>query len=443
MTIKLSDNFTFKKLLRFTLPSIVMMVFTSIYGIVDGFFVSNFAGKTEFASVNFIMPYLMILSAVGFMFGTGGSALVGKVLGEGNTERASKLFSLIITSTIIVGTALTVLGLVFLRPVASLLGAEGKMLDGCVRYGKIIIAFQTAYMLQVEFQSFFVTAERPKLGLIFTLLSGIANMILDALFVGVFKWSIEGAAWATAVSQIVGGIGPIFYFLSKKNCSLLRLVRHGFDGGALLKTVTNGSSELMSFISSSVVGMLYNVQLMKYAGENGVASYGVIMYVSMIFGAIFIGYSIGSAPVISYHYGANNTPELKNLRKKGLTIITIFSVVMTSLCLLLASPLSALFVGYDKALFEMTKRGFFFFAFCYLFCGFAIFGSSFFTALNNGLVSAIISFFRTLVFQLGSILLLPIWLGLDGIWLSLIVAEFMAFALSIAFMIALRKKYDY
>ncbi len=443
MRIKLSDHFTYKKLLRFCFPSIIMMVFTSVYGIVDGFFVSNFAGKTDFASVNFIMPYLMILSAVGFMFGAGGSALVGKSLGEGENERANKLFSLIVATTVVLSVILTVLGLIFLRPVAKLLGAEGRLLNACVRYGQIIIFFQTAYMLQIFFQTLFVTAERPKLGLLFTVASGCTNIVLDALFVGVLRWGIEGAAWATISSQAVGGIGPLFYFLSKRNKSLLRIVKPSFDIKAILKASGNGSSELMGFISSSLVGMLYNVQLMKYAGENGIASYGVIMYVSMIFSAIFIGYSIGSSPVISYHYGANNHNELQNLKRKSLMITTITSLVMFTLCFILASPLSTLFVGYDKTLFEMTKRGFRFFAFAYLFCGFAIFGSSFFTALNNGLVSAILSFLRTLVFQLGAILLLPLWFGLDGIWLSLIVAEVMAFTLSFVFLIAMRKKYNY
>lgn len=420
-----------------------MMVFTSIYGIVDGFFVSNFAGKTEFASVNFIMPFLMILSAIGFMFGTGGSALIGKVLGEGDRDKANSLFTLLIVTTIVVSLVITALGLIFIRPVAALLGADGEMLDCCVRYGRIIIAFQTPYMLQVEFQSFFVTAERPKLGLFFTVLSGMTNIVLDGLFVGVFKWSVEGAAWATIASQIIGGFGPIVYFLSKKNTSLLHIVKPAFDGKAIIKTATNGSSELMSFISSSLVGMLYNSQLMKYAGQNGVAAYGVLMYVSMIFNAIFIGYSVGSAPVISFKYGADDKCELKSLFKKSLTIIAVVSASMTVLCLTLATPLSKLFVGYDRELLEMTKRGFMFFAFAFLFCGFAIYGSSFFTALNNGLVSALISFLRTLVFQLIAILVLPIFLKLNGIWLSLVVAELMACVLSFSFIIALRKKYGY
>lgn len=442
MKIQLSDHFTYGKLLRFTLPSIIMMVFTSVYGVVDGLFVSNFVGKTSFAAVNLIWPFLMILGCVGFIFGTGGSALIAKTLGERQPEKANRLFSLFVYTSLVLGVLITVLGLVFLRPIARWQGAEGQLLEDCVTYGRIITLALPAYILQMEFQSFFITAEKPQLGLYVTIASGVANMVLDALFTAVLPWGLTGAAWATAISQIVGGILPLFYF-ARKNSSLLRLTKCGFDGKALLRACTNGSSELMSNVSMSLVSMLYNVQLMHHAGEDGVAAYGVLMYVNMVFLAIFIGYSIGTAPVIGFHYGAQNHGELKNLLKKSFVIITLTSVCMLALSQLLAAPLSKIFVGYDQTLWDLTKRGFEIYSFSFLFAGFAIFGSSFFTALNNGLISALISFLRTLVFQIGAVLLLPLVWGVDGIWASIIAAELAACALSLLFIAAKRKKYQY
>lgn len=442
MKIQLSDHFSYKKLLRFTLPSIIMMIFTSIYSVVDGFFVSNFAGKTPFAAVNFIMPFLMILGAFGFMFGTGGSALISKTMGEGDKERAKRLFSLFIYVSAGCGVVIAVIGIIFIRPVAEFLGAEGAMLDDCIRYGRIVLIALPAFMLQFEFQSLFVTAEKPHLGLGVTIAAGVTNMMLDALFVAVFSLGLVGAAAATAISQCVGGIIPVFYFLCP-NSSTLRLTRTKFDGRALFKACTNGVSELMSNISMSIVGMLYNMQLIKYAGENGVAAYGVLMYVNFIFLAAFIGYSVGTAPVIGYNYGSGNHSELKNLLKKSLRLIGIFSVVMVVAAEGLARPLAAMFVGYDSELFEMTLRGFIIYSFSFLFSGTAIFGSSFFTALNNGLISALISFLRTLVFQVAAVLIFPLIWGIDGIWMSIVAAELMAVGVTVMFLLMKRKKYHY
>ena len=442
MKIQLSDSFDYKKLLRFTFPSIIMMVFTSIYGVVDGFFVSNFVGKTPFAAVNFIMPFLMILGTVGFMFGTGGSALIAITMGAGDKERAKRLFSLFIYVSAICGILIGALGIVVIRPVAAWLGAEGELLDNCVVYGRIILAVLPALILQYEFQSFFITAEKPKLGLAVTVAAGVANMVLDALFVGVLRWGLVGAAAATAISQSVGGIIPLVYF-GRPNTSLLRLTRTKFDGRALLKACTNGSSELMSNISMSVVGMLYNIQLMKYAGEDGVAAYGVLMYVNMIFLAAFIGYSVGVAPVVGYHYGAGNHEELKGLLKKSLVLIGIFSVGMVVLAEGLARPLALIFPPPHPELLDMTLRGFLVYSFSFLFAGLAIYGSSFFTALGNGLVSALISFLRTLVFQVAAVLIFPLIWGLDGIWFSIVAAELVAALVTVAFLIGKRKKYHY
>ena len=442
MKIQLSNHFTYKRLLRFTLPSMVMMIFTSIYGVVDGFFVSNFVGKTPFAAVNFIMPFLMILGTAGFMFGTGGSALVSKTMGEGDGEKANSIFSLIIYVSVGLGIIITVLGVVFIRPVAAMLGAEGALLDDCVLYGRIILAALPAFILQMEFQSFFITAEKPQLGLAVTVASGVTNMVLDALLVGALPLGLVGAATATAISQVVGGVIPVIYF-SSRNSSLLRLGKAKFDGASLLKTCTNGSSELMSNVSMSLVGMLYNIQLLKYAGEDGIAAYGVMMYVNMIFIAVFIGYSIGTAPIIGYHFGALNNGELKSLLRKSLVIISGFSVCMLGLALVLAAPLSGIFVGYDSALLDMTVRGFRIFSLSFLFAGFAIFGSGFFTALNDGLTSALISFLRTLVFQILAVMLLPLVWELDGIWISVVVAEAMAVATGAVCLVVKRKKYKY
>lgn len=442
MSIQLSDHFNYKKLLRFTFPSIIMMVFTSIYGVVDGFFVSNFVGKTPFAAVNFIMPFLMILGAFGFMFGTGGSALISKTMGEGNRDKAKQLFSLFIYVSAILGTIIAVLGIIFIRPIAAFLGAEGTMLDNCVMYGRIILIALPAYMLQYEFQSFFVTAEKPQMGLVVTIAAGITNMILDALFVAIFSWGLVGAAAATAISQAVGGIVPLIYFC-RPNTSLLKLTKTKFDITALFKACINGSSELMSQISMSLVSMLYNIQLMKYAGENGIAAYGVLMYVNMIFLAAFIGYSVGTAPVIGYHYGANNHGELKNLLKRSLIIISTFSVIMLILAEILARPLAMIFVSYEQSLLDLTLRGFMIFSFSFLFAGIAIFGSSFFTALNNGLISALISFLRTLVFQIAAVLIFPLIWGIDGIWISIVAAEMMAAIVTVLFLLGKRSKYHY
>lgn len=444
MKIQLSDHFSYGRLLRFTAPSIAMMIFTSVYGVVDGFFVSNYAGKTPFAAVNLIMPFLMVIATVGFMFGTGGSALVAKSFGEGEPERANRYFSLFVYVSFALGVVLAVLGIVFVRPISIRLGAEGALLDNCVVYARIILAALPFYVLQLLFQSFFVTAEKPQLGLAVTVSAGLTNMVLDAVLVISLpqQYKLAGAALATALSQVVGGTVPLFYF-ARKNSSILRLGRTSFDGRAILKACTNGSSEFMSNVSMNIVGMLYNTQLLKFAGENGVAAYGVMMYVSMIFSAAFIGYSIGTAPVVGYHDGARNFPELKSLLRKSLVVIGLFGVCMVASAELLSSRLARMFVGYDAALMELTVSGFQIFALSFIFMGFAIYGSSFFTALNDGLTSAAISFLRTLVFQVAAVLLLPTIWDIDGIWMSIVVAEFMAVVLTAAFLATKRRKYHY
>lgn len=441
--ISLSDHFTFRRLLAFAFPSIVMMVFTALYSVVDGFFVSNFAGKDEFTAVNLIYPFLMIMGSPGFMLGTGGTALVGKKLGEGKEEEAKRIFSLFVYLGIILGVILGIVSFFLVRNVAILLGAsEETLIDNCAIYGRIILIGLPFFSLQNEFQAFMVTAEKPKLGLAVTLIAGGANIVLDAILVGVFKLGLEGAAAATLVSQILAGSVPLLYF-AFPNKSRLRLTKPLLSAKIVWQGVSNGSSELLSNISMSFVSMLYNAQLMKYAGNDGVAAYGVLMYLGQIFAMIYIGYAVGTAPVFSFHYGAGNHEELKGLLRKSLVIVGCFALAMVGASYGLSRPLSLLYVGYDETLLGMTVNAFYIYSLSFAFCGFAIFGSSFFTALNNGLVSAIISFLRTLVFQVAALYLLSYLFGLDGIWWSIDLAELMACFLSLSFIFLMRKKYHY
>ena len=440
--IQLSDHFTYQKLLRFVLPSIVMMVFTSIYGVVDGLFVSNFAGKTPFAAINLVMPFIMVLGGIGFMIGTGGTALVSKVLGEGEPEKAKRYFTMMILFTLLVGAVLTVFGVTMMEKVARFLGATDEMLHDCVLYGRIVISFTAAFMLQNVFQSFLIAAEKPKLGLIATVAAGITNMALDALFIAGFHWGVAGAAIATGLSQCVGGLFPLIYFL-RPNSSKLRLVRTKLELRPILNACGNGSSELMSNISSSIVSMIYNFQLLKYIGEDGISAYGVLMYVQFVFIAIDFGYSIGCAPIVGFHFGAQNHTELKNMLGKSVKLMCGAGVVMAVLAQVLAAPMARLFVGYDEVLYRLTCHAFRLFSVAFLFAGFNIFASSFFTALNNGLISAVISFLRTLVLQTSSVILLPLIFGVDGIWYAITVAEVFATLISVIFLFAKRKKYHY
>lgn len=442
MKISLSDHFTYRKLLKFVAPSAVMMMFTSIYGVVDGLFVSNYVGKVPFAAINLVMPFIMILGGIGFMIGTGGSALVSKTLGEGDRKKANRYFTMMIYLSLICGAAASVIGFVFIRPISYLLGATDTMIGDCVEYGRMIFLFTTAFMMQNVFQSFLVTAEKPRLGLLETVGAGVTNMALDAWFIVGLGWGVKGAALATGISQTVGGILPLIYFL-RPNSSLLKITRTRLEGRPVFLAVTNGSSELMSNISASVVSMIYNFQLMKFAGEDGVAAYGVLMYVQFVFIALFIGYAIGSAPIIGYHYGAINHSELKNMLKKSIIIMSISGVIMTLLAQALALPIAKVFVGYDEGLFDMTVHAFRVFSFSFILAGINIFASSFFTALNNGAVSAAISFLRTLIFQSTAVIVLPMIWELDGIWLSITVAEVFALIISVTFLAAKRKKYNY
>ncbi len=442
MTIQISEHFNYKKLFAFVMPSIFMMVVTSVYGVVDGLFISNFAGKTPFAAINLIMPFPMILGGMGFMIGTGGTALVSKVIGEGDREKANRYFTLLIVFSVVFGAVLTAVGIFVMRPVARLLGASDDMMEYCVLYGRILVGFTVFFMLQNIFQSFLAAAEKPNLGLLVTLIAGMTNIALDALFIVAFRWSVAGAAVATGLGQLLGGVIPLVYF-ARKNSSLLRFVPTKPELKPILKACANGSSELMTNIASSIVSMLYNLQLMKYLGKNGVAAYGVLMYVQLVFLAIEIGYAIGSAPIVGYHYGAQNPAELKNIFKKSMFLMSLSGILLSGLAQALAVPLGKLFVGYDAELYALTVQAFRLFSFAFLFSGITIYSSGFFTALNNGLVSFILSILRSLVFQVAFIFLLPAVFGVNGIWWTMLATEAGAFVTAVAFFLAFRKKYHY
>lgn len=442
MNIQLSDHFTYRRLIRFVIPSVAMMILTSIYGVVDGLFVSNFVGKTPFAAVNLVIPFTMILGAFGFMLGTGGTALVAKTLGEGRREEANRIFSMLIYFALGLGVLLTIFGIAVLKRIVIKMGADDAMLRHCMIYGRIVLLGIPFYMLQNMFQNFLIAAEKPQLGLIVTIAAGVTNMVLDALFIAVLGWGVAGAAVATALGQCVGGLIPFVYF-ARKNSSKLSLVKTRLMGGALFHACTNGSSELVSNVSMSLVGMLYNLQLMKFAGENGVAAYGVIMYVNFIFIAIFLGYAYGSAPIVAFNYGARRTEELQNVLKKSLKLILGTGISLFLIATVFAGVLSGLFVGYDAELYRLTVRGFHLYAISFLLCGFNIYGSSFFTALNNGVVSAAISFLRTVVFEVAAVLILPLFFGLDGVWCAITVAELASILITIGAFSALRRRYQY
>lgn len=443
MAITLSQHFTFKKLIKFVYPAVIMMVFTSIYSVVDGIFVSNFAGETAFAAVNLIMPVLMGFASFGFMIGAGGSALISKTLGEGDVKRARGIFSLLVYATVTLGAVMTIVGIFTLRPLAILLKAEKEgILNECLLYGFVNMCGMTLFMLQNVFQSFFALAEKPKLGLAVIVCAGVTNAILDAVLVAGFKLGLLGAALATVTGQAVGAITPILYFTFNRK-GVLFLGKPLLKIKPFIKTCLNGSSEMMTQLSLSLVGILYNYQLISFAGRDGVSAYGVIMYVSFIFCSIFIGYSVGVTPIIGFNFGAGNKKELNNVLKKSLIIIAVCSAAMFSLSLALNYPLPYIFVGKDAELFAMTRRGFFICAFIFAIMGFNIFGSALFTALNNGLISALISFLRTLLFQVICVMCLPLLWGLDGVWAANVFAELLAITVTFILFMCHRKKYGY
>ena len=440
--IRLSDNFTYGKLMKFTLPSIAMMIFTSIYSVVDGVFVSNYVGQTPFAALNLIMPFIMIFSAVGLMFGTGGSALVAFTLGLGDKKKANELFSLIVYILIGIGFIFMIVGITLAEPAAKLLGASDAMLPYCVLYARICFIGAIPFALQFGFQSFFITAEKPRLGLYVTMIAGLTNIFLDWLLVGVLRVGLAGAAVATVVGMAIGGFVPLVYFALPNNSSL-RLGRTKWYGKDLLKAATNGASEFMSNISASIVNMLYNFQLMKYAGEAGVSAYGIIMYTNFIFIGFFFGYSMGVAPIVGYNHGAGNKDQLQNVFKRSMRIILGASAAITVVSILLARILAMIFASKDASLMELTTDAIRIYSVSYLFSGLNLFGSSFFTALNNGRVSALIAFMRTLVMQVLFVTLLPLLLGINGIWMSIVLAEQGSVIITSLCLILYRKRYGY
>ena len=441
--IKISDSFTYSKLIRFTLPSILMMIVTSLYAVVDGLFVSNFVGSNAFSSLNIIFPFIMIFSAVGFMLGTGGCALVGKLKGETQHDKANEVFSMLIKVILFSGILLATLGIIFIKPISLMLGATSELLEDCIVYGTILCIAFPGFMLQTSFQTFVVVANKPQLGLHLTLLSGVLNVVLDYVFIVPCQMGIAGAAWATAIGQITGGVIPLFYFLRKNNKSDLRIVKCKMDFRALLQSAANGSSEMMTNISMNLVNILYNLQLMHLVGTDGVSAFGIIAYISFIFSGVFIGYTIGVSPVISFHHGARNKEQLRSLLHKSLRLIIWTSLILTTFAVLFAKQLAGIFVSYDAELWAFSTHALMLSSFSFLFSCVNIFGSAFFTALNNGVLSALISFLRTFVFQVAMIYLLPLILGIDGMWLAVTLAEILCVLVTIFLIAKKAKTYGY
>ena len=440
----MEGHYGYRRILKELWPMVLMLMVTSVYSIVDGWFISNFAGSTAFAAMNIIWPAVAIISALGLMVGAGGSALVSKTFGEGDTERGNHLFTMLIRLTFIAGAVISAVLFFFMRPVAEVLGAEGEMVRYAVIYGRILTAALPVYMLQMALQPFFMVAGRPELGTVTSIACGLTNIVLDALFVAGFGWGLTGAAIATAASFLVGGAIPTVFFASRRNSTPLRFIHDSpEDWPAIGKSLSNGLSEFVGNISFNIVGICYNLQLMKYIGENGVSAYGVLMYVGFIFGSVFIGYNMGISQVISFKYGAGDKEELKSLLHKSCVLIGIAGIVITAAVELLAPLLSRLFVGYYPALRDLTTYALHIYMISFLICGFNMFASAWFTALNNGPVSAVISFTRTLVFELGCVFILPLVFGIDGIWLAVNVAEVLALILSLSLVLGLRKRYGY
>ncbi len=441
MRIQLSDHFTMRRLLRFTLPSIVMMVVTSIYSVVDGLFVANVVGSNALASINIVMPMFLILGAFGFMMGSGGSAEVAKTMGEGREDDAKSYFTTLTIAVAVLGVGLTAATIFFIRPLSYFMGASDLLIEDCVIYGTICLIGNIPYMLQTFFQTFFITAEKPKLGMVLTIASGVTNIVLDWLFIVVFQWGIAGAAVATSIGYAVGGFLPLLYF-ARKNSSRLHFVKPHVHWRMLLHSAGNGSSEMVSNASRALTTFLFNIQLMRLVGEAGVSAITIMQYVNFVFIAVMIGFSVGSAPVVGYHYGAQNQTELKGLFRICMTFIVTTCLCMFALSELAAGPLVAVFAD-SQSLYEMTLWGFRLFAISFAAVGINIFASAFFTALCNGAVSAFISFMRTIVFEAGAVLLLPVFFDLNGVWIALPVAEGLGVLVSVICLVIFRKRYHY
>ena len=441
-TIQLSDHFDYKTLLKFTVPSVLMMVISSVYSIVDGLFVSNFAGSDGFAAVNLMMPIAMMISCIGFMAGAGGSALISKTLGEQKNDEARNQFSLIIYIILALSVVIGIAVFLFIPQIAAMMGAEGVIYTNCVIYGRILIAALPAFMLQILFQNFLVVAERPKMGMIIAISSGVTNIVLDALFVAGFRWGVGGAAAATVLGQVIGGLVPLAYFMMKKN-HLLWFTKTKFHVETIKRTCSNGFSAFINNASMSLVGIVFNLRLMALMGSDGVVAYGVVMYVTYIISGVFMGYSTGISPVFSYNLGAGNKDEIKELFKKSLVSISVAAVILVALVMIFARNLAAIFVSYDDNLMTLTTEAIRLYNISFLIAGFNIFAAAFFAALNNGAVSGVLSLSRTLVFQLGCLFILPALMGSKGIWLSVTAAEIFAVLAALYFVAKNKGKYQY
>lgn len=444
MKIELSGHYSYSRILKTCIPSVLMILTTSVYSIVDGLFVSNFAGTTSFAALNIIWPAIATVAAFGLMFGTGGSALVAMVIGQDDRDRANGIFTMLIRAMLILGAVCGTLLFIFMRPVSIWLGADEAMLPDCIRYGRILVCAMPAFMSQMAFNSFFMTAEKPQLGTLLTVICGITNIAFDALFIVVFGWGLTGAAIATVLGMAVGGIYPLYYFSSKKrNTTKLKFVKADTDWHCIVRCCSNGLSEYVGNIALNIVSMCYNLQLMKLIGQDGVAVYGILMYIGYVYASVYIGYNIAVSPIVSFNYGAQNHDELKSLLRKSIVILLVAGTILTGLSEILSSPMAGIFVGYDPGLKALTARAIRIYMISFMICGLNMFVSAWFTALNNGIVSACAAFARTLVFEMGAIFILPLLLGLDGVWLAVDVADMLALVLAVILLSTFRKRYNY
>jgi len=444
MKIELQGHYGYGRLVRTMLPSIATMIVSSIYSIADGLFVSNYAGSTAFAAMNIIWPGIQILAVFGLMVGAGGSALVSKTLGEGDQDKACRIFSMLTRITMLAGIAMAFLFFILMKPLTWVLGAEGGMIQMATTYGRIIVITLPLYMIQMMFQPFFMVAEKPELGTQISIICGVVNIVLDALFIIVFRLGLIGAALGTAISIATGGLFSLIWFLSKRNKTHLQFRKNvKTEWKHVGKSCSNGLSEYVGNVALSVVSICYNLQLMKYIGESGVAAYGILMYLGFVFAAVFIGYNLSVTQIIAFNYGERNHTELRSLLHKSIILISVGGVIMTTVAETAAAPLARFFVGYDESICILTIRAIRIYMLSFLICGLNMFASAWFTALNNGIISAISAFVRTFIFELGCVFILPTFFGVDGIWNAVNVAEVCALLFSAFLITAFSKKYGY
>lgn len=414
-------EFGFFSLLKFALPSVIMMMVMGLYSMVDSMFVSRFVSTNALSAINVVYPVINLLIGLGVMLASGGSAVIAAKMGAGKTDEARRDFSMIVTIGLASSIVIAVAGLIFIRPIVTFLGASELLVDYAVTYLAIILMFAPANMLQMLFQMFFVTAGRPGLGLTFIIGAGLVNAVLDYVFIVPLGMGIAGAALATGIGYLIpAAAGLIFFFGKKKE---LYFTKPKFSAAVLGSSCSNGSSEMVSNLSMAVVTLVFNRIMMNLAGEDGVAAVTIVMYAQFLLSSIFMGFSLGVQPVISFHHGAGNRRNLKGIYRHCIVFIAIAAVSVFAVAMTLGPTLTTIFTPKDTNVWTLAVRGFMILPFCFLLEGFSIYASAAFTALGDGKTSALISFLRTFLFILTGLLTLPLAFGIDGVWLAVPVAE--------------------